>query len=141
MGKAILAINAGSSSVKYAVFEPHGFSLERVAHGRRDVKNNSKMPEYVEMLRHIIEAVSVHEIIGVGHRVAHGGTEFSGPVVVDNKNLERINSLCSLAPLHQPFNVAAIKVAREEFPKVPHVACFDTTFHRTCSDVTKTFPD
>jgi acetate kinase len=67
----------------------------------------------------------------VGHRVVHGGTELSGPVVVDDAVLDRIEALRSLAPLHQPRAVAGIRALRAALPDVPSVACFDTAFHAT----------
>ena len=69
-------------------------------------------------------------IVGVGHRVVHGGPEFSGPVVVTREVLAKLRALVPLAPLHQPHNLAAIDAVQARLPDVPQVACFDTSFHR-----------
>jgi len=66
----------------------------------------------------------------VGHRVVHGGVEFAAPVAIDASVLAKLESLCPLAPLHQPHNLAAIKAIKTQMPGLPQVACFDTAFHR-----------
>ncbi len=70
-------------------------------------------------------------LLAVGHRVVHGGAEFSRPLLVDPPVLAALESLIPLAPLHQPHNLAAIHLLRETQPQLPQVACFDTAFHRT----------
>ncbi|TFH29569.1 MAG: acetate/propionate family kinase, partial [Deltaproteobacteria bacterium] len=69
-------------------------------------------------------------LLAVGHRVVHGGAEFSRPVLVDAPVLAELERLVPLAPLHQPHNLAAIRMLRETQPQIPQVACFDTAFHR-----------
>jgi acetate kinase len=69
-------------------------------------------------------------VLGVGHRVVHGGADFRGPIVVTPPVMEALRSLIPLAPLHQPYNLAAIDAVAERLPGVPQVACFDTSFHR-----------
>jgi len=69
-------------------------------------------------------------VLGVGHRVVHGGAAYAGPTVVTPKVLEELRALIPLAPLHQPYNLAAIEAVFERLPGVPQVACFDTSFHR-----------
>jgi acetate kinase len=71
-----------------------------------------------------------HRIVAVGHRVVHGGLHHHEPIVVDDAAVERLRTLCPLAPLHQPHNLAGIDAARAAFGAVPQVACFDTAFHR-----------
>ena len=75
----------------------------------------------------------------VGHRVVHGGMEFSGPVVVQPDVMARLEALCPLAPLHQPANLAVIRAIGELGRDVPQVACFDTAFHRSQPDITQSF--
>jgi acetate kinase len=79
-------------------------------------------------------------VVGVGHRVVHGGARFSGPSVVTPQVLEELRKLIPLAPLHQPHNLAAIDAVTERLPDVPQVACFDTSFHRTHSEVADLVP-
>ena len=69
-------------------------------------------------------------VLGVGHRVVHGGSSFAGPTIVDRQVLGQLRELIPLAPLHQPHNLAAIEAVCERLPDVPQVACFDTSFHR-----------
>src|SRR5262249_19558388 len=69
-------------------------------------------------------------VLGVGHRVVHGGAHFSGPAILTQKVLAQLRELVPLAPLHQPHNLAAIEAVFERMPQVPQVACFDTSFHR-----------
>ena len=70
------------------------------------------------------------DLIGVGHRVVHGGIRYTAPAVVTPEVLEDLRGLVPLAPLHQPYNLAAIVAVRERLPDVRQVACFDTSFHR-----------
>ncbi|HUY68555.1 MAG TPA: acetate/propionate family kinase [Alphaproteobacteria bacterium] len=147
---AILALNAGSSSVKFSLFV-RGNDLPLVAHGA--VTGIGGAPEFCagdkggapateklaqsatqeDGLRAIIDWVHGHEsgwqIAAVAHRIVHGGTEFTGPVRIDADVLQRLKKLISLAPLHQPHNLAAVEIAEHFLPNVPQIACFDTAFH------------
>ena len=69
-------------------------------------------------------------MLGVGHRVVHGGPRFAGPTIVTPEVLAELRELIPLAPLHQPYNLAAIEAVFARLPGVPQVACFDTSFHR-----------
>jgi len=79
-------------------------------------------------------------VVGVGHRVVHGGPRHSAPAVVTPKLLEELRTLVPLAPLHQPYNLAAIDAVAERLPGVPQVACFDTSFHRGQPEVATVVP-
>src|SRR5262249_48903506 len=78
-------------------------------------------------------------LVGVGHRVVHGGREFAAPVRVEAKTLEALERLTPLAPLHQPHNLAPMVRLLKLAPDLPQVACFDTAFHRTSPDVAQRF--
>jgi acetate kinase len=78
-------------------------------------------------------------IVGVGHRVVHGGLEFMAPTRVDAETLRRLERYIPLAPLHQPHNLAAIGLMLQRLPDVPEMACFDTAFHRTIPEVAQLF--
>jgi acetate kinase len=80
------------------------------------------------------------QMVGVGHRVVHGGTRYACPTVVTPQVLAELYRLVPLAPLHQPYNLAAIEAVSERFPNVPQVACFDTSFHLSQSPVAKLIP-
>jgi acetate kinase len=79
-------------------------------------------------------------VLGVGHRVVHGGSRFAGPTVVTPEVLDELRKLIPLAPLHQPHNLAAIDAVAERMPSVPQVACFDTSFHRGQPAVAEVVP-
>jgi acetate kinase len=79
-------------------------------------------------------------VVGVGHRVVHGGAKFTGPVLVTQAVIDELRTLIPLAPLHQPFNLAAIEAVAARIPEVPQVACFDTSFHRGRPEVTSVVP-
>jgi acetate kinase len=80
-----------------------------------------------------------NRIVGVGHRVVHGGTDFASPVRIQGTVMDRLGALSELAPLHQPHNLAAIRAIMKLMPDVPQVACFDTAFHRGRADETTRF--
>src|SRR5262249_31057429 len=80
-----------------------------------------------------------HRLVGVGHRVVHGGLEYTAPVRVEPKTLAALERLVPLAPLHQPRNLLPIAKFLKCTPDLPQVACFDTSFHRTNPDVAKRF--
>jgi acetate kinase len=79
-------------------------------------------------------------VLGVGHRVVHGGATFTSPTIVTPQVLDELKALIPLAPLHQPYNLAAIEAVSERLPGVPQVACFDTSFHRGQSAVAEVIP-
>jgi acetate kinase len=149
---AILVINAGSSSVKFALFDATTPPPRRLLRGqvegigaapRLRVRERDR-PEaarplpaatgHAQALSAIVallrEAASGWRPIGVGHRVVHGGPDLASPCRVDSALRARLASLVPLAPLHQPHNLAGLDAAAAAFPSVPQIACFDTAFHR-----------
>ena len=78
-------------------------------------------------------------LIAVGHRVVHGGTKFSEPTLIDAEALDSLEKLIPLAPLHQPHNLAPIRVVTQRRPELPQVACFDTAFHRAQPELAQVF--
>jgi acetate kinase len=152
---ALLVVNSGSSSVKFQVFRAdRGRGLERVIKGQmsgigvqprlraEDVEGRVLLDRTFENAE-ISEVGAALEIVSrwlrdqyssspvaIGHRVVHGGADYSAPVVVDREVLARLEKLSSLAPLHQPSNLAPIRRILERSPNLPQVACFDTAFHR-----------
>ena len=131
----VLVLNAGSSSVKLRVVEPGGDVRHRVD---LDAPRGRPAPGELEdaVVRLAREAGGVD---AVGHRVVHGGTDFTAPTPVDADVLERIDRLTALAPLHQPPAVAGLRVVAEALPSVPSVACFDTAFHATMPAAAHTY--
>ncbi len=160
---AILVLNAGSSSIKFAVFawragelaleirgEAEGLytaprfaardSLGRVV-GERSWRGR-KFGHHgaIEYLRDFLKRqLETDRLVGVGHRVVHGGLEYTTPVRVEAATLKDLERLIPLAPLHQPHNLSPIALLLERAPELPQVACFDTSFHRTNPDVAQRF--
>jgi acetate kinase len=149
-------LNAGSSSLKFCVYErPPSEAWRLEARGqiegigtapRLKVKDEEGDPLADENLdaslvrdgRNAVDALALWlrnqyggaRVLGVGHRVVHGGSEFAGPTILTREVLASLYDLVPLAPLHQPYNLAAIEAVFERLPDVPQVACFDTSFHR-----------
>lgn len=149
MHEAILAINAGSSNLKFALFSATN-KLERLCFGK--LENLEKIPRLqvfngqgkqitvlpmpggpalVFLLTWIKEQLPDIALKAVGHRVVHGGRIFTRPVVIDNKIMERLETLIPLAPLHMPEEIENLRIMTERYPFLPQVACFDTAFHHT----------
>jgi acetate kinase len=155
MGDAILVLNAGSSSLKFEVFElGRGEALHSIAAGQFDAMNTAptllaragsavvaqrRWPadtslDHAQALAALSEIeprlLDGHRLAAVGHRVVHGGPDHALPVRVDAALLDALGALVPLAPLHQPHNLAPIRALAETRPELPQVACFDTAFHR-----------
>jgi len=168
MTDVILALNAGSSSLKFSLFvtargrevlslvsqgEVEGIGgqgrfLVYDATDRRlvDEQLTSKTADslgHEEALSVLLDWIEHHEagltLIAVGHRVVHGGTLFSAPVLLDSAVINQLEQLVPLAPLHQPHNLAAIRAVARIKPALPQVACFDTAFHRTQPPIAQAF--
>ena len=164
MPNAIVVLNTGSSSIKFSAFVECGEDLEPSVRGQVEglytaarfiskapdgsVKVEKAWPEnakvgHTEALDHLINhlrsELAEYRIVGVGHRVVHGGPVYSQPVRVDAQVLATLENFIPLAPLHQPHNLAPIRRAVEIDPELPQVACFDTSFHRTQPSVAQMF--
>ena len=155
----VLTLNAGSSSLKFAVYssdsdhplvtglvdrigtnatlklkDQRGFDLPTKTDG---------LSTHQEALTSVLSAIEPEldgqSIDVVGHRVVHGGLWYDAPVMVTDEVLERLTTLEPFAPLHQPHNLSGIKAAKAAFPNAPQIACFDTAFHRHHPYVNDTF--
>ena len=131
MGEAeltVLCVNAGSSTVKVALFAVGVEAGDEQEVWRWDEDGPGTGP--IAALAAFRESgMPVPDV--VGHRVVHGGTSFTGPTLVDDAVLDELRALIPLAPLHEPAAIAGIEAAQMELAGVPQVACFDTAFHRT----------
>lgn len=151
----ILTLNAGSSSIKFAVF-PIARDAEAISSGQvdgigvkprltlgRESRDVAEACDHARALAAIVSAIEPvigsAQILAVGHRVVHGGGQFALPVVLDDKTISALEALSPLAPLHQPHNLSGIRVARTLFPEAAQIACFDTAFHRAQPWVNDTF--
>ncbi|WP_435588354.1 acetate/propionate family kinase [Micromonospora chalcea] len=133
----ILVLNSGSSSVKYRLYDGDDVldkgTVERIG------EPGGGPADHESAVREIIGRLDLTGLAGVGHRVVHGGRKFSEPVRIDDVVVAAIEDLVPLAPLHNPANLAGIRVAREALPDVPQVAVFDTAFHHTLPEAAATY--
>jgi len=163
MSDALLVLNAGSSSLKFSVFvdgdpprpllrgqlegllgRPHF-----VARAGGVLVGENQWPADTQLghegaVDYLFAwgqsgVLGEHRIFAAGHRVVHGGTRFSTPVLVDPATLAELEALAPLAPLHQPHNLSAIRAVAQKMPSLPQVACFDTAFHHTQPRVAQSF--
>lgn len=138
MADVVLALNAGSSTLKYALYQL-GDGLERELTAETLPLANSTTAEAFEQLLQKLADTGAGPPGLVGHRVVHGGTTFTAPVRVDSVVLEGLQRLVALAPLHLPPAILLMRQALERCPGALHVACFDTAFHRTLPEVARRF--
>ncbi len=166
MSDIIFVVNAGSSSIKFKMYEVKDGEVAPDAsmaglldgigvHPHIRVKDAeggvlldksytaAEIPNATEGKRILAEWLRPRVgdlIIGIGHRVVHGGLSYSEPVIIDDKVMETLESFIPLAPLHQLSNLDPIKLMRERRPDLPQVACFDTAFHRDHPEISDRFP-
>jgi acetate kinase len=159
MSDAILVINAGSSSVKFSLFEGREWPgpKQRVCDGEFDgighrvhfaAKDDSEISladryltdgathedAIAALLSWVERQFPNHHLVAAGHRVVHGGSLYSSPVRISSTAIDDLRRLVPLAPLHEPHNLAAIAAVSKLHPGLPQVACFDTAFHHTQSE-------
>ena len=169
MTDCLLTLNAGSSSLKFALYEaqavadapPSSFATARLvgqverlgtseaqlrindAHGvalfTASVAADHGLQIALDALLAWLSTQSTVRVVACGHRVVHGGTQWTAPVCVDQAVLAQLAALTPLAPLHQPHNLAGIAAAQRAFPTALQVACFDTAFHHTQSLLNRRF--
>ena len=166
MNKYLLVINAGSSSIKFTVYQKDVSTGQLVTDAAGQIDGIGSQPgftvrsaEGVLLIERMLSDDETHNhteainiilswlweyfgngtLLAVGHRVVHGGQTYSAPVLIDATVLAKLETLIPLAPLHQPHNLATIRVLLESMPSLPQVACFDTAFHRTQPDVAQRF--
>ena len=154
----ILVLNAGSSSIKFAVFTAHGVPSEKnllcdgqlsgightVRFEARDGQHKTLIDTTLEhgsghdaaigrLLEWIMQHFADCKLVAAGHRVVHGGERYSNPVIITDSVLTELRRLIPLAPLHQPHHITAIVALQKLFPPLRQIACFDTAFHHTNS--------
>ena len=152
----VLSINAGSSTLKYRLFEmPEAKvlmkgAIERIglpgsnlviSVGDKKIKKEYEIKNHAEAVKHLLEELlnegivsSLDEIEAVGHRIVHGGSFYSNSVVLNEEVLSKIESINDLAPLHNPANVIGVRAFMEAIPNALEVGCFDTAFHQTMDE-------
>lgn len=164
MKDVIAVLNAGSSSIKFSLFSTDNDKTDLLARGQIEgiytaprfvakdkngkVINEKSWPDGTKLghegaIEHLFTYVraqfSDYHLLGVGHRVVQGGLEYTQPVLVNPEVLTKLERLIPMFPLHQPHNLAPIKLLMERRPELPQVACFDSSFHRTNPRVAQLF--
>ncbi|MEO8306100.1 MAG: acetate/propionate family kinase [Betaproteobacteria bacterium] len=164
MADTIAVLNAGSSSLKFSLFAAGGFELTLIARGQAEglftapkfvakggdgtIVDEKEWGEGTRLghegaLDHLVSVLRRHygsyHLTAVGHRVVHGGMEYTRPTRVDASIVDALEKYVPLAPLHQPHNLAPIRFLLARDPKLPQVACFDTAFHRAQPEVAQAF--
>lgn len=164
MADAVLVLNAGSSSIKFSLFLEQASALDLVLRGQ--IEGIYTKPKFTAsnasgkrigahewhegaklghagavdyLIGFLKEHADGHRLAAVGHRVVHGGLEFSEPTLATSAALAQLDKLIPLAPLHQPHNLAPIRVIAAHQPELPQVACFDTAFHRAQPPLAQAF--
>ncbi len=159
---SIAVVNAGSSSIKFAVFDAAADPLLRfkgqvegigatpraklsdaqgtlLAQEELEPKGFDHAAATQTMMRLARPFLDGRDIVVVGHRVVHGGSDYAAPVLITDKIVERLAALIPLAPLHQPHNLAVIRAMSVLNPRLPQIACFDTAFHRSQPPIAQAF--
>jgi acetate kinase len=164
MADAILVLNAGSSSIKFSVFLVQSDRLDLLMNGQteglytaprfkardgagatleaREWDKGARLGHYgaIEHLMGFLrERRGDNRLIAIGHRVVHGGLHYAEPTLVNADVVANLEKLVPLAPLHQPHNLAPIRIVAERTPEIPQVACFDTAFHRAQPELAQAF--
>ena len=162
MADAIVVLNAGSSSLKFSLFELPGGEPALVQRGQLEglttntqfvakAADGTTIAEHswyralghegamAHLVEHLRESLAAGTLRAVGHRVVHGGIRYNRPVRVDAAIVAYLETLVPLAPLHQPHNLAPIHALLARAPQLPQVACFDTSYHRGMPEVAQSF--
>ena len=127
----ILVLNAGSSSLKFNLFEGSPESIESNSEKVLAKGEVERVASMTDALKNVFQKIDSATVDAVGHRVVHGGDRFHESLIIDAEVEKEIEALSMLAPLHNPHNLEAFRAAREHLPGVPQVAVFDTAFHHT----------
>lgn len=157
----LIVINSGSSSIKFALYELNTLrnkilygAVENISlapilklydHSGQVIKEEhfAKDCDYSFFFELLLSSLKTHSdsynIVAAGHRVVHGGNEFHKPILISPAIIEQLKQFSAFAPLHQPYNLAAIEAIAQHAPTLPQIACFDTAFHQTHPPVADAF--
>jgi len=158
----VLALNSGSSSLKFGLYRVDSSRTERLLSGEaesigdtegrfsaRDTQGEMFLSETVSFhsqweaiirIERLLTATEVPAPTAVGHRIVHGGSQLRRHCLIDDSVLRQLEAATAFAPLHTPAVLSAIRFAQEHFPELPQVACFDTTFHADLPEVARVLP-
>ncbi|HEV7624676.1 MAG TPA: acetate kinase [Amnibacterium sp.] len=140
MSGSVFVLNAGSSSLKYQLVDPATAEVHVSGTVERIGEDGSDVPDHEAAVRRALDAIEGGpDPVACGHRVVHGGERFDAATVIDDDVEHAVDELSALAPLHNPANLEGIRAARAVLPHIPHVAVFDTAFHRTIPPAAATY--
>ncbi len=134
----ILVLNCGSQSIKWKLFREKDLRL--LEEGKQSVFNSNNFEEILFREANKLKNKYLDKIQTIGHRVVHGGEKFRKPTKITKQVLKELEKFNKLAPLHNPFNILAIKVAKKVFPGVPQIAVFDTEFYKDLPEKAYIYP-
>jgi acetate kinase len=160
MADLVLVLNAGSSSIKFGLFEiaaepallckglldeqdakprltVKGASGENLFETRRDASESDHL--FADVLAFVANHFAEHHLGAIGHRIVHGGSDYSGPVALSDEVIAKLEALTPLAPLHQPRSLAPVRSIRALRPQLLQIACFDTAFHHSLAPPARRF--
>ncbi|MDB5394359.1 MAG: acetate kinase [Rhodospirillales bacterium] len=161
-GLPILALNTGSSSLKFGLYSVTTSKIERLFTGEAEAIGNDKpsfnardshgnvllaereaISSYEQVITRIVSVLSHFKMPPpaiIGHRIVHGGPTLRQHCLIDGEVLDRLESAIAFAPLHTPPALSVIRLAKQRFPGLPHAACFDTAFHSGLPEIARTLP-
>ena len=136
---SVLVFNTGSTSLSFHRYTSH--SLELIYQGKYVFPHPlESKTDFLKFFRSALREIgNVTDVLGIGHRVVHGGEAFNAPIVIDHENLTQLSALDELAPLHNPWNIAGIEACHEYLPDIPNVAVFDTAFYAMMPEISKLY--
>jgi acetate kinase len=158
----VLALNSGSSSLKFGVYRVTPARIEQLLSGEAETTGHGEgsfhaidaqknpvdcgsspaktMPEVMQRISDLITASPLPRLDAIGHRIVHGGPQLRQPCLISQAVIRELKSVSAFAPLHTPASLEVIALATQHFPGLPQVACFDTGFHAQMPDVAHTLP-
>lgn len=142
IGRLVLSLNSGSSTLKYGAYAVDGAHTERLFGGNiaLDADADAAREQTLQGIADLLAAGHLPAPEAIGHRIVHGGPTLRRHCGIDDAVLHTLDEAAALAPLHAGLALAVIRVARVHFPQVPQVACFDTAFHAGLPDVARVLP-
>ena len=139
-GLHVLALNSGSSSLKYGLFRVEATGIDTLLSGEVETHSTSIPSEALTRIKTILGKSGLPQPDAIGHRIVHGGPALRQHCVIDPSVLAKLELAIPFAPLHMPSTLSVIRFAQDNFPGIPQAACFDTTFHAGLSDVARVLP-
>lgn len=139
-GLHVLALNSGSSSLKYGLYRARAAGIDTLLSGEVETHATLIPLEALIRVKTILGESAMPQPAAIGHRIVHGGPALRQHCLIDHSVLTKLELATGFAPLHTPATLSVIRFAQENFPGIPQAACFDTAFHAGLPDVARVFP-